>query len=104
MKLGKDWEIPQALSHLGFAAAEIIRLQAVLQGQTYTGGCKVFYSPAEWRARGESYGCNSELIVVFDGSDVRRLAEFNNAVDIALGREDLFIECCTHWYAAVYKT
>lgn len=101
--LDKDWDIPEGLSHAGFNAAVAIRQQAVQQGLTNSGGCKVFYSPAEWKERGEVYGRESELVVVYDGSDARYLAEFNSSVEEVLARLNLFIECCTHWYAAVYK-
>jgi len=75
----------------------------VQQGLTNAGGCKVFYSPEEWRERGEAYGAESELVVVYDGSEARYLAEFNPGIEEVLARLNLFIECCTHWYAAVYK-
>ena len=101
--LSKDWDIPEGLSTLGLLAAEAFRQQAVQQGLTHAGGCKVFYSPEEWRARGEAYGAESELVVVYDGSEARYLAEFNDGMARALEKEGLFVECCTHWYAAVYK-
>jgi len=103
LELSKDWNIPEGLSLLGDVAAQIIRTQAVRQGLTNAGGCKVFYSPAEWAERGEQYGCESELVIVYDGSEARYLAEFNDTVGNVLAREGLFIECCTCWYAAVYK-
>jgi len=43
------------------------------------------------------------LVVVYDGSEARYLAEFNDGMAWALEQEGLFVECCTHWYAAVYK-
>ena len=101
--LSKDWDIPEGLSTNGVLAAEAFRQQAVQQGLTNSGGCKVFYSPEEWRQRGERYGCESELVVVYDGSEARYLAEFNDGMAWALEQEGLFVECCTHWYAAVYK-
>ncbi len=101
--LSKDWDIPEGLSTSGVLAAEAFRQQAVQQGLTHAGDCKVFYSPEEWRERGEWYGTNSELVVVYDGSEARYLAEFNPGIEEVLARLNLFIECCTHWYAAVYK-
>jgi hypothetical protein len=103
LELSKEWDIPEGLSPAGFNAAVAFRQQAVLQGLANSGGCKVFYSPQEWRERGESYGCESELVVVYDGSEARYLAEFNPGIEEVLARLNLFIECCTHWYAAVYK-
>lgn len=103
VELSKDWDIPEGLTHAGFNAAVTLRQQAVQQGLVNAGGCKVFYSPQEWRERGEQYGTESELVVVYDGSDARYLAEFNPTVEEVLARLNLFVECCTHWYAAVYK-
>lgn len=70
-----------------------------------------FYSPAEWRARGERYGLQSELIVVHDGGD---LASFFNpdymcwnlqtTMNEALEKAGYYAEPCTSWYTAIYKT
>jgi len=101
--MSKDWDIPEGLSTSGVLAAEAFRQQAVQQGLPNSGGCKVFYSPTEWCERGEAYGAESELVVVYDGSEARYLAEFNEKTEEVLARLGLFVECCTHWYAAVYK-
>jgi len=70
-----------------------------------------FYTPAEWRARGERYGLKSELIVVHDGGD---LAPFFNpdymcwslhtAMNETLEKAGYYAEPCTSWYTAIYKT
>lgn len=82
--------------------------QSVL-GEVDTAG-RSFYSPKEWKARGERYGLQSELIVVHDGGD---LASFFNpdygswklqsAMNEALEKVGYYAEPCTTWYTAIYK-
>jgi hypothetical protein len=68
-EVSKDFEIPEGLSKLGRNAAETIvktarhRMGADASG----GGCRAFYTPEEWKERGESYGLTAKLIVVHDG-------------------------------------
>lgn len=70
----------------------------------HTGGCRVFYSPDEWVARGEPYGTTSELIVVYDGAAIRELFEgrLSSSTTSALEELGLYYEQCTHWYSAIY--
>jgi hypothetical protein len=100
---------PDGLSEKGNAAYDAIRRVMTKRNATDTGGCKTFYSPAEWKARGEDYGCESELIIVYDGGDVRSLMMVDDMYDVhedidkALDELGLYVEHCTGWYAAVYK-
>lgn len=104
-------QMPNDLDAHGQEAYHAI-MKVLLKNQaTYTGGCKAFRSPAEWKARGEEYGCNSKLIVVYDGGDhgayfsldrscpgYLEIEEMNTALQ-AIG---MYSEECTGWYAAVY--
>lgn len=73
------------------------------------GGCRAFWSPKQWRDRGEDYGQKSELVLVHDGGD---LAPHCNALyedarayrDFAAFLRTLgyYVEQCTGWYSAVY--
>jgi hypothetical protein len=75
------------------------------------GGCKAFYAPKEWAARGERYGHDAVLVLVHDGGDLALYCnpdydlgasytvERFNAVLKARG---YYIELCTGWYSAVY--
>ena len=107
-----DFEIPKGLSPLAQSAAEaIVHTARAFVGETASGGgCKAFYSPAEWRARGEEYGRNSELIVCHDGSDLARFFNYDyndaravEAMQKALKPLGLYSEGCTCWYSAIYK-
>jgi hypothetical protein len=76
----------------------------------YTGGCRPFYTPAEWRERGEEYGLSSELIVVHDGGDYALFFNYAygaysaiDAMDTALREAGYYAESCTSWYTAIYK-
>ncbi len=75
----------------------------------YDGGCRTFYSPEEWRARGEHYGRESCLIVVHDGGDYAYAFSHSygdsvlmEAMREALDAEGYYAEACTGWYTAIY--
>ena len=77
-----------------------------------TGGCKAFYSPAAWRKRGEDYGRDSKLIVVYDGGDLGPVFSLDHAYPTytlhtamteELAKIGLFAEECCGWYSAVYE-
>ena len=75
------------------------------------GGCTTFYSPAQWKERGEEYGCDSELIVVHDGGEVGYLFSCDyegsyaayEACNKALDAVGLWSEPCMCWYTAIYR-
>lgn len=104
-----DLALPEGLSREGQAAWEAIVTVLQAHDCTFTGGGTAFYSPAAWRRRGEEYGLNSLLIVVYDGGDVRdgfdpyeRPGQVHSDVVAALRGLGLYFECCTHWYSSVH--
>ena len=77
---------------------------------TDTGGCRTFYTPQEWRDRGEQYGLRSELIVCHDGGDIQVAFNYDcmcydviEEVRVALDKIGYWAEPCTSWYTAIYK-
>lgn len=102
--------IPVGLSEDGSLAADIILdfLAGEEEGSD-TGGCRAFYSPAEWRAREEDYGADSYLIVCHDGGSLSDILGSWGDADAAerlrqrLHVAGLFAEQCTEWYSAVYR-
>jgi hypothetical protein len=107
------YEKPEGLSKLGEKAYQVIIgvLSKEFGPEGYSaGGGKVFYSPAEWKARGGEYGTNSELVIVYDGGDHARFFEYNyecykliEKMGSALNLAGIYTECCTHWYSSFYK-
>jgi hypothetical protein len=104
-----NFSIPAGLSPKGKAAAEVILQVLKKDGADASGGCRVFYTPAEWKARGEQFGTNSELVVVYDGGDHAIYFDYDHecysAIDKmadALRPVGVFTEACTGWYSAVY--
>lgn len=102
-------EKPEGLSELGEKAYQVIMNVMTKNNMTYTGGCKTFYSPKEWAERGEEYGLDSELIVVYDGGEVKEffcyLEENDDCMEImdqALASVGVYDEPCTCWYSAIY--
>ena len=104
-----DLTIPKGLSKAGNTAAKTIA-SFFNDNDLSTGGCRPFYSPEEWRERGESYGLGSELIVVHDGGN---LAPYFNSdygshsmIDTMLqllSEAGVWSESCTCWYTAIYN-
>lgn len=73
------------------------------------GGCRAFYSPREWRQRGEEYGTDSLLVVVHDGGDMAYFFDWmcesvlREKMDAALREVGYYAEQCTCWYSAIYE-
>jgi hypothetical protein len=100
---------PTSLNEKGNLAYNIILNFLKKNDMTYTGGCRSFYSPQEWKSRGERYGDNSHLIVVYDGGDLSYI--FNGSycsskyqeMQLELRKANLYFEECTCWYSAIYS-
>lgn len=109
--------IPETLKGLAREAAEkvvaYIRAQhkkAFDENKEPGAGGKMFYTPEEWKERGEKYGTEALVVVVHDGGDhapyfnwdyecyklIEGLAE-------ELAKIGCFAEQCTGWYSAIYK-
>ena len=106
----KTLAIPKGLSPDGKKAARIILKVLKDSGLTYTGGCTTFYTPKQWRDRGEKYGRRSELLVVHDGGDVGQFFNYDyfeyamiTRMTEALDADGLWAEPCTNWYTAIFK-
>lgn len=111
-------DIPENLTGKGREAAETILAYLREREATYTGGCRTFYTPEEWAERGESYGRDSLLIVVYEGSDVAPFFSFDacyrtgaasdyepcESMSAKLREVGCFPEQCTTWYTAIYPT
>jgi hypothetical protein len=99
-------EIPPILLPKGRKGAAIIKRHFESLNLD-TGGCKAFYSPQEWEARGETYGTNSLLVVCHDGGDMGELMDmdgvFYDDVLLKLEKVGVYIEACTGWYSALYE-
>jgi hypothetical protein len=99
------------LSPKGHEALELIQQFLAEKGLTGTGGQRVFWSPEEWKERGEKYGQDSILVITHDGGD--HAPAFNwdycnyellEALQNRLVLQGMFVEQCTGWYSAVYET
>ena len=111
--MNNDFAMPDDLSEDGQRAWKaIVTLLMTDDPLMSTGGCRAFRSPMfHLNVQGESYGKGSELIVVYDGGDHRpyftldcesdELRERMNSMLEPLG---MYLEECTSWYAAVYKS
>ena len=93
----------------GQKAADVILAMLRMDDNLDTGGCRAFYSPAEWKRRGEEYGTKSLLVVVYDGGDLYHYFSYmsesherRERMEKALDAAGFWVEPCTNWYSAVY--
>lgn len=107
--MSPEFKVPDNLAETGTSAYSAI-MDVLNKYEAESGGCKTFYSPAEWANRGEDYGKNSHLVVVYDGGDVGHFFNMNHEcynlyeeMQDALKKIGLYFEECTGWYAAVYS-
>ena len=105
-----DLKMPEGLSTLGQEAHAKIMEFLEARDMLYTCGGQAFYSPSEWKKRGEQYGLKSEMIIVHDGGDLAACCnldyecyKLNEQFIEKLAEAGVYIEQCTSWYSAVYK-
>jgi hypothetical protein len=102
--------VPTNISERGQEAHSVIMKFLTDNDMTDTGGCRAFYSPAEWKARGEQYGLESLIVVVHDGGCLAPICNMDyghyglhDAMQAKLHAAGFFLEGCTSWYSAVYE-
>lgn len=105
----KFTRMPEGLDEQGKAAYEAIMEVLREEKALYTGGCTAFRSPAEWKARGERYGHESALVVIYDGGSHRPFFTLDEEcydlvekMQAALRKHGMRFEEATTWYGAVY--
>lgn len=99
-------------SHLSGEALRIANVIKLVLGEGASGGgCKAFYTPKEWKEKGEKYGTNSKLILVHDGGELAPYFNYDyecygmiEKMDKALKEIGYYAESCTCWYTAIYKS
>lgn len=105
------WPIPEGLCADGQTAARCIQAFLVSKNISYHGGGGKFYTPQQWADRGESYGTRSLLVITHDGGD--HAGAFNldygqyalhDELQNMLRAQGLFVEGCTSWYSAIYRS
>jgi hypothetical protein len=104
-----EWPVPTGLSKKGREAAKVILDFLEESGLTDHGGGGKFYTPKEWRERGESYGTNSLLVITHDGGDHAAAFSYDyeayrvmEELGRRLRRIGVYAEQCTSWYSAIY--
>lgn len=106
-----DFDIPEGLSDDVRQAAEtIVKTIRETCPDASGGGCRLFYTVDEWKARQEEYGTTGELILCHDGGAA---APFLNWDYMCYQLRDklmdrlrplgFYVEQCTSWYSAMYR-
>lgn len=104
--------MPEGLSTKGQKAYKVIMdTMTLANGTVDTGGCITFYSPQQWKAKGELNCLDAELIVVYDGGAVARFFSYGyacydliNDMDEQLSNAGFYSEQGTNWYSGIYET
>ena len=114
IKLNQDWDVPTGLSR------EARKLAFNLRGlarrfRWFTGGQKVFWSPKQWRDKGEPFGKGAELIILHEGGDHAQFFSLDHAYESSKPYEDFefmiqylkqrgfWAESLYRWSTAIYK-
>lgn len=105
----RDHEMPKGLCGVGITAVDIIRGTLRATDALFTGGCKPFYSPDEWRERGEWRAIGGEpdstvLIVCHDGGDMSHYSgapKIWSAIDTALNAAGYRVNYGEHWWTYI---
>lgn len=111
IKRPENLKCPHNLSVAEIEAHKIIMKFLEEHDLTDTGGCRAFYSPEEWKERGELYGEGAELIVVHDGGDLHYVFNYDyGCYEICNKMVELLISAGFHaegmynWCTAIYKS
>ncbi len=89
-------------------ALEAAKVVLKVIGQADGGGCQAFRAPEDWDGE---YGRGSVLILVHDGGDLAAYCNMDyeqygqvETLSAALNEAGFWMEQCTSWYSAVYKS
>jgi len=107
--MSDDYALPADIADAVRAYTEMMAF--IRRRKITTGGCRAFYSPREWAARNEKYGLDAVLIVVHDGGGLAPACnldyqdyQLHDALQKQLAEAGFYLEGCTTWYSAIYKT
>lgn len=102
--------IPDGLCEEGVSAAKIIKVLVEKHDLSGQAPYRDFYTPAEWRERGEEYGSESLLVIMHDGGDIGDFVSYDREqyamieeLNEALAAVGLYAQQCTTWYSAIYR-
>ena len=93
--------IPKETSKVYYLVKDFIRRRKLS-----TGDCRTFYTPLEWKYRKEECSQGALLVMVYDGSEVKRLVDewdMGATFQKYLNKHGYYVEQGTHWYAGIYK-
>lgn len=110
-ELPEEFAEPQDLTPLGAIARNAVVALLRKDDALFAGGCTAFYSPKQWKERGEEYGTDDHavLICVHDGGELGSYFNYDHEqykrierMNAALAKVGCYAEPATCWYTVVY--
>lgn len=106
-KLDATLVIPAGLCPMGQSAAEMILGVLIRKDAAWTGGCRAFFTPKEWREKGHDGVEGAVLIVVHDGGAVGGFFNYDRAdlydqMADALRDVGVYAESGALWYTGIW--
>ena len=113
MSFDKDnWAIPTGLSRKANKLAKAIAKLA--KQRDWNAGQKVFWSPKQWEEKGESYGTDSDLVVLHEGGDHASFFSLDHSYNGGsyddyedqlkfLSKHGFYCESLYSWSSAIYE-
>ena len=114
MSFDKDnWAVPTGLSRKARKLA--LALAKLAKKRDWNAGQKVFWSPQEWKNKGESYGLQSELVILHEGGDHAPFFSLDYSYNGGsydqyeeqvkfVGKHGFFCEGLYSWSSAIYES
>jgi hypothetical protein len=112
MSFDKDnWAVPTGLSRKARKLA--LALVRLAKERNWNAGQKVFWSPKEWKDKGECYGLESELVILHEGGDHAPFFSLDHSFESYdsyeeqlkfLSQYGFYCEGLYTWSSAVYES
>jgi len=108
-----DLTLPQEPEAREIAQDVLYAALDVLEECPSTGGCHTFYTPAQWKEKGEKHGTEDpcKLLIVHDGGDFANLCDYGHtnytlmdSFKEELEKRGYWLEQATGWYSCLYRT
>lgn len=114
MSFDKDnWAVPTGLSRKARKLA--VAIAKLAKQRDWNAGQKVFWSPKEWKEKGEHHGLNAELVILHEGGNHAPFFSLDHSYDTGsydqyeeqlkfLSQYGFFCEGLYTWSSGIYES